>query len=145
MIGINRLRRWMDPLLMLMLGGIFVYSGMIKLADPDALFKDILAYRIIGPELAYPMTFFLPAFELVCGVALFIPRLRHSALLWISLMLLVFMLAILSAWVRGIDVSCGCFGSPQDGSASYDPPGWLMRDAAMLVIAGWLWFWSRKP
>ncbi|OPZ67591.1 MAG: Methylamine utilization protein MauE [Verrucomicrobia bacterium ADurb.Bin474] len=145
MIGINRLRRWMDPVLMLMLGGIFVYSGMIKLADPDALFKDILAYRIIGPELAYPMTFFLPAYELVCGVALLIPKLRHSALLWISLMLLVFMLAILSAWVRGIDVSCGCFGSIDDGVASYDPLAWIMRDAAMLVMAGWLWFWSRKP
>ncbi len=143
MIGINGLRRWMDPVLMLVLGGIFVYSGMIKLADANSLFNDILAYRIVGRELAYPITFFLPAFELVCGVALFIPKLRRPALLWISIMLLVFMLAILSAWMRGIDVSCGCFGSTDDGVASYDPLAWIMRDAAMLAVAGWLWL-SRK-
>lgn len=145
MIRKKALQRWVDSIVLVILAGIFVYSGVIKLMGPGAFYEDILGYRIIGPFVAYPVAFFLPAYELVCGVGLFFGRSRNAALMGILIMLVVFMAAILSAWVRGIDVSCGCFGGELEGNVdSYDPLMWLLRDAVMLLMVARLWCAPRR-
>jgi hypothetical protein len=54
----------------------------------------------------------LPMIEIVAGLLLAIgPALwRAGAALLLLLLLLAFTAAVSTAWLRGIDVACGCFG-----------------------------------
>jgi DNA-binding XRE family transcriptional regulator/F0F1-type ATP synthase membrane subunit c/vacuolar-type H+-ATPase subunit K len=68
--------------------------------------------------------------QIVCGIALIAKRAYPAALSIVTLLMLVFLAAIISAKVRGLDVSCGCFG----GSARPDVfTETLGRDLAITV------------
>ncbi len=94
------------------LGALFVLTGVLKLGDPSAFAVEIHNYQLF-PSLAPVLAATLPAIELVLGAALLLgPRswLRAGALAT-SALLVVFTVAVGSAVARGINISCGCFGS----------------------------------
>ena len=56
-----------------------------------------------------------------------------------AILLLVFILAVASAWVRGLTIDCGCFGGGGEvapGQTAYGTE--LLRDAGLLLLALWL-------
>jgi len=121
------------------LGGLFVYTGVIKLADPTAFALEIHNYQLF-PALAPLLAAALPAVELAIGAALLAgtrPWLRAGALASAALMA-VFTVAVGSAVARGINISCGCFGA---GSGPVTPLTvardvlLLAASAALLVLA----------
>ena len=61
---------------------------------------------------------FLPWLEIVTAMALLLGRLYLGALLSVSGLGVVFAVAVGSAWWRGLDISCGCFGSLVSGRVS---------------------------
>ncbi len=62
--------------------------------------------------------------------------------LWLLLgMILVFLMALLSAWMRGLDIRCGCFGSTEAGAPI---PIAIMRDLGILGALLFL-FWKERP
>ena len=52
--------------------------------------------------------------------------------------MVLFMVGILQAWLRGLDIDCGCFGA---GDATAEPGMnyglTLLRDAAFLLLTAW--------
>jgi hypothetical protein len=46
-----------------------------------------------------------------------------------------FFMAIMTAWFRGLDVSCGCFGHSESATSF---PLHLAGNALMIVAASWL-------
>jgi uncharacterized membrane protein YphA (DoxX/SURF4 family) len=79
-----------------------------------------------------PLAVMLPYWEILLG-ALVIVGLFTRAAAWIAVLLLaLFDLAIASAVVRGMSVSCGCFG-PNDATVTT----WaeVARDAVFVVLA----------
>ena len=97
--------------LRLALAALFVWAGAAKLADPIAFSEEIANYRLMA-GLAPVIAATLPAIEIVAGLALaFAPAAwRAGAALLVLAMLIVFTGAVTAAWLRGIDVRCGCFG-----------------------------------
>ena len=55
--------------------------------------------------------FYLPWLEILCGLALITRCLYAGALAILLCPYLVFIGATISAKVRGIDITCGCFGA----------------------------------
>ena len=53
----------------------------------------------------------LPWLELICGILLLTGFWHRSAAFIVSLMMIVFIIAISTAILRGLDIECGCFGS----------------------------------
>jgi len=93
------------------LAAIFLFAGVAKLRDPYAFATAIEHYRIIGASASLVLAFVLPWIEILCSLALLSQRLVRGGLL-LSLMLFTLFVAVLSsALVRGLDISCGCFGS----------------------------------
>ena len=89
------------------------------------------------------MSVYLPWLEIAAGAALLGKRWRLGALLIVAGLLLVFMGALGSAWWRGVDVSCGCFGHEIERAAWWIPMG---RDAVLLAIAAAAWLLeARQP
>jgi len=95
----------------LIVGGAFVYAGVLKAADAQRFAQDILNFRVVGPELAVLTALFLPWLEIVCGAFLILGWLRRASSLLISVMLAGFIGLVIVTIARGLDVDCGCFGA----------------------------------
>jgi putative oxidoreductase len=94
------------------LGALFVWAGVMKLRDPSAFIDEVGNYRLL-PALAPLLGTTLPTIEISAGLALVLSRgtWRSAAALLVVAMMVVFTIAVGSAWLRGIDVRCGCFGT----------------------------------
>ena len=132
-----RAGRW---LLILLLGGIFLYAGSLKAWRPSQFAQDIFSYEILPYSVAAALAVYLPWLEILAGVGLFVSRMRWGALAVLQWLLVVFMLALGWAWFRGLDISCGCFGS---GDEPANFPLLMGRDVGLLLAAiflAWLEF-----
>src|ERR1043166_7913644 len=107
----NKYLRIVLILIRLVLGGVFVYAGYVKLRDPWELFAlGISSYNILPLKAVEFVARTLPWFEVLLGLALIAGiKLRYSSTVC-SLLLLVFFGLIIRAYVKGMDISCGCFG-----------------------------------
>jgi putative oxidoreductase len=117
--------------LRIILGGLFVYSGGIKLLNPAAFQIDIMNFDLIPIRMSAVVASLLPWVELVCGLAVLTNRLLHGGALLLGLLMIGFILFLSSAWARGLDVTCGCFGASE---AAPDYPLWVVRN--LLLLAG---------
>ncbi len=113
------------------LGIIFIYAAVPKILRPDEFADAINNYRILPVFLVNLMAICLPYVELLIGVFL-IFGFRLKAVSFGSLVLMmIFIIAILSAWIRGINVNCGCFGKGEE-IISYKE---IIRDIIFLLMA----------
>ena len=118
--------------LRLALGGLFLVTGALKLEDPGAFALEIHNYQLL-PELAPWLAATLPAMELAIGGAIVVGTrawVRAGALAAVGMML-VFTTAVGSAVGRGINISCGCFGSGSGPVTSAT----VLRDLALLAAS----------
>jgi len=65
---------------------------------------------------AYIAAYTLPPFEVLLGISLFFKGLTKPSAIILMALTLIFILAILSARLRGLDISCGCFGESSLGA-----------------------------
>jgi putative oxidoreductase len=94
----------------LIVGGIFVYAGAIKALDPVEFAHDIDNYKILPWAIAVGLAFYLPWLEIFCGIALILRRFYLGGLSILAGLISVFVIATVAAKVRGLDITCGCFG-----------------------------------
>ena len=97
--------------LRLVVGGVFIWAAVTKIADPLSFAQDVKNYRLVGHSLSFITAIFLPWVELVAGVCLIIGVFPRSSALLISGLLLFFIILVTITLIRGIDVDCGCFGT----------------------------------
>ncbi len=125
----------------LLAGGVFLYAGVLKLIGPPHFASDIMNYQIVPWSVAVRVAFYLPWLEVACGLAIIFRRLFEGALAITGALMVLFIGATIAAKVRGIDISCGCFGSAS-GNLSF---GWhLILDFILLGLLFLLWLW-RAP
>ncbi len=118
------------------LGGLFVYAGVLKAADPIAFLEAIRSFRILPDPWAALVAMGLPWLEIFSGLGLIFGKFYRGALLVINVLLIVFLGGILSAWARGLDIDCGCFGGSKEKVQYWDI---VLRDLVMMAAAVWLW------
>ncbi len=138
-------------------GALFVGAGAVKIWDLDAWQEsgrwawatpqfalDVQNFQLTSWTVAIVVATYLPWLEVLAGTALIARRLMLGALTALAGMMGVFMVALGSAWWRGLDISCGCFGHDADAPAT-DPLALLVRDAVILaVLAALLWHEARQ-
>ena len=117
------------------IGGLFIYAGIVKAWNPAGFFTDVQNYRLLPYAASVTIAFYLPWLEILAGACVLLKKLYPGALAVLPGLIVLFVGALVSAWVRGLDISCGCFGRP-DGSANY--PWYLFRDVVILLALGWL-------
>src|SRR6266516_1693704 len=94
----------------LVVGGIFIYAGAIKMLDPAGFANDIDNYKILPWTIGVALAFYLPWLEILCGVALIVRRLYLGGLSILTALISIFIAASIAAKIRGLDIACGCFG-----------------------------------
>jgi putative oxidoreductase len=116
----------------LVLGGVFLYAGFVKIADPAAFAGEIAAYRLLPYFGNYLSAAVLPWLEVICGVLLIVGYRTRAAAAVILLLTTLFMAALASTIVRGLDIDCGCFRHGGDKTSAWTALG---RDT-LLFVAG---------
>ena len=94
----------------LVVGGIFIYAGVIKALDPVQFANDIDNYKTLPWFVSVRLAFYLPWLEIFCGLALIFRFLYRGGLSILTALIAVFIGATIAAKMRGLDITCGCFG-----------------------------------
>lgn len=95
----------------LVVGMLFIVVGAGKIADPILFSKEIANYRLLPELLINWSAIIIPWVEVVCGIMLIAGiRLRANAII-ISALLIAFNIMVASAWMRGLDINCGCYSN----------------------------------
>ncbi|CAI8280409.1 MAG: Uncharacterised protein [Opitutia bacterium UBA7350] len=100
--------RW---ILRLLLGICFVWAAASKFQDPLAFAAAVASYEVISGIWARGVVLVLPWLELWVGIGLMIPGLKRGSAWVVWFLLLGFIGLHLSAWWRGLNIECGCFGA----------------------------------
>lgn len=122
-------------------GGVFVYAGLLKVADPISFLDDVRSFDLLGDPWAAWVAMGLPWLEIFAGLAVMSGFLRSGGMLVLNGSLVVFLIAITISWWRGIDIRCGCFGH-SDSTSNYRDL--ILRDV-LLLLAGIVLVWHGKP
>ena len=142
MATLRRWWPWLGLLARLIVGGVWIVAGWLKLPDPAASVRAVRAYQLL-PEVVVPTVgYALPVVEIAVGVLLVVGLGTRVVAAISAVMQIAFIVGISAAWARGIQIECGCFGgggTATDATAQY--PGDIARDAglalASLAIAVW--------
>ena len=124
----------------LIVGGIFIYAGVIKGMDPVGFANDIDNYKILPWPLTVRLAFYLPWLEILCGLAVILGLLYRGGLLILTMLISIFIIASVIAKARGLDITCGCFGHASKYLSFF---GHLALDFVLLAVLGALWFTNR--
>lgn len=103
------------------LGSFFIVISIDKISDPLAFAQSVGNYKLLPLPAILVIATVLPWLELLSGLAILFGVVQRGSSLLLCLMLGVFTLAVVSALLRGLDISCGCF--TQDPSAG--KIGWM--------------------
>lgn len=102
--------KWFGLIAQLLFGALFLWSGLIKVLDPLSFTDAVRNFRIVGDPYAVLFAMWIPWIEIVAGVAVMFDGWKRAGATILVGALLFFTAALVSAWVRGLDISCGCFG-----------------------------------
>jgi putative oxidoreductase len=116
--------------LSLIAGGIFIYAGVLKILDPVQFGLDIDNYKTLPWLLSVRLAFYLPWLEILCGLTLVLRFLYQGGLLILTALVFIFAVATIAARLRGLDVTCGCFGH---ASQHWSFPQHMAVDLAIFV------------
>jgi putative oxidoreductase len=119
----------------LILAGVFIYSGYVKVQEPLQFAVAISGYKMVPENLAFPMARLLPWAEIVLGLAILVGwKIRYFSAATAAL-LLFFISVLVITIARGIEANCGCFGLDERIS-----PLTILRDSLFLIPAIYLTF-----
>jgi uncharacterized membrane protein YphA (DoxX/SURF4 family) len=124
----------------LIVGGIFIYAGVIKALDPLRFATDIDNYKMLPWAIGVRLAFYLPWLEILCGLAVILGLLYRGGLSILTALTLIFIGASIIAKARGLDITCGCFGH---ASKNWSFTSHLAVDLAILVALVTLWISNR--
>ena len=114
----------------LIVGGIFIYAGVLKVLDPVQFANDIDNYKTLPWFFSVRLAFYLPWLEILCGLAVVFRFLYRGGLSILIALITVFIGATIAARMRGLDITCGCFGHT---SKSWSFPQHMAVDLSIFV------------
>jgi uncharacterized membrane protein YphA (DoxX/SURF4 family) len=101
--------KWINIIIRIILGGLFIYAAIPKILNPLEFALTVENYQIISPILSHYSALFLPWLELYCGILIIINQWTKYASLILAILLLIFIAALISVIIRGLEIDCGCF------------------------------------
>ena len=123
------------------LAGIFLYAGALHAWDAPKFVQAIQAYDLLPPDATLLLGVYLPWVDIFAALGLISRRLYLGSLTAVGGMLVIFLAGLISAWSRGLDISCGCFRAAESIQTHF--PQLVARDVAMLAAVAALFVLER--
>jgi len=156
---------WITFAARVILGGAIAASGFLKIGNlvkvviqnmsqqgvptkPQTV-QDVNNYQLgfIPDWMQSTIGYAMPIIEILLGLAILVGLWTRWTAALGGLMMLVYIVAISSAWARGLTISCGCFGPSHQLGEGVKPMYWLdiLRDIGLLICAVWIVLFPRSP
>jgi len=101
--------KWFILLLRIGFGVILIAASIDKLLHPIQFSQAVENYQVFGEVLSRWAAIWLPYLEFLTGALLILGVWFDAAALLNLLMMTIFFLALIQAYIRGLDINCGCF------------------------------------
>ena len=118
-------------LLRAVVGGLFIFAGVLKLSDTSAFAMAIDNFGMVSWGTAKLLSQVLPVVEVLSGLGVLLDV--RGALGLIVAQLLLFVGVVGYAVHLGLDVDCGCFGPTAMAEGGGDLKQTLYRDGLLLL------------
>jgi len=136
---IEFIKKYNLPLLArFILGAVFIYASLDKIADPVAFSTNIDNYHISPIAINNLAALILPWIELIIGLSLITGVFLDGASILTIGLLAFFIFIITQAYMRGISLECGCFKTAVDpslGDLKQEMLWRIFEDILFLVLA----------
>jgi len=167
--GVSRPREgtfgWITLAARVILGAAIAVSGFLKIGNlvtviiqnmggqgihtaPQSV-KDVNNYQLdfMPGWMQSTIGYAMPIVEILLGLAILVGLWTRWTAALGGLMMLVYIVAISSAWARGLRISCGCFGPSHGLADGVMPMYWLdiLRDIGLLICAVWIFLFPKSP
>jgi len=119
---------WLGLVVRLGAAAVWIIAGAVKIPQIHAFQVVAQRYGILPASLAGPFAYVLPFLELAIGIYLAVGLFVRGAALVGTLLFAAFLAAQMSAWIRGISLDCGCFGTVAETSVG---PLTMLRDFSL--------------
>lgn len=126
--------------LRILLGGMFIYSSIHKIQNPEAFAFAIRGYDLLPDSLSSLFAILIAWSEALAGIMLVLGVMTKKAAGAILLMLAMFTVAVLTTMVKGLVIDCGCFG--KDGNQSTSFP-LVIRNLFLIAAAAMVMLFDR--
>ena len=113
------------------LGTVFIVAAIDKISNPDIFAEAVQAYQLLPFSLVNIFALVVPWVELLCGIFLVVGVFLRSSSMLLSFLLLAFIVAMLSALVRHLQIDCGCFGAAHASTVGWDR---ILEDIGLYVL-----------
>jgi uncharacterized membrane protein YphA (DoxX/SURF4 family) len=137
--GVHPWVDWMGVIVRLGLGTVWALAGVAKAAHPEGAIRAVRAYRLLPDGAALVVGRGLPYLELSLALLLVVGLGVRVAAVSSAVLLVIFIGGVISVWMRGLSIDCGCFGGGGDIANATGRYRWeIARDIGFLLLAGWL-------
>ena len=106
----QRARPWVGTVIRLVLAAIWIWAGLSKIRDPRTFVQTVRLYDATPEWLSKAIGYGLPVLELSLGILLLVGVTVRLAAAVSGVLFLVFLIGLIQAAARGIQLECGCFG-----------------------------------
>ena len=138
-MGGTHWRDWVGLVARLVLGGVVIVAGALKVGHLETSARSVRAYQLLPYDVAGYVGYGLPVLEIAVGVLLVLGLFTRTVAVVGGLLMVVFIVGIASAWARGLSIDCGCFGKGGTiASSQTQYPQEIARDVGLLACAAWL-------
>jgi uncharacterized membrane protein YphA (DoxX/SURF4 family) len=130
---------WIGLAARLVVGGVWIVAGLLKLPDLPSSVRAVRAYQLLPEAIVPAVGYALPIVEVAVGILLVVGLLVRASAVVSAVLFLAFVIGISSAWARGLQIDCGCFGGGgYDANATDKYPWEIARDLGLLFASLWL-------
>ena len=137
--SIKGLQPWLTLIFRLILGGVLLAAGLLKVTHPAKSAMAVRAYEVLPVTFANFLGYALPWIEVGIALLLILGVAVKPAALSGGLLMFLFIVAIAQAWARGLTIDCGCFGGGGQvakGETKYLEE--ILRDTGLVLLALYL-------
>jgi len=130
------LQPWITLLFRLILGGVLLAAGGLKVGHLQKSAMAVRAYEVLPIPVANVIGYSLPWIEVGLAIFLILGVFVKQSAMASGALMFIFILGIAQAGIRGLSIDCGCFGGGGQvaaGQTKYLAE--IFRDVGLLAIA----------
>ena len=142
--SIKALQPWLTLFSRLILGGVLLVAGLLKVTHPAKSAMAVRAYEVLPIPVANFLGYALPWIEVGIALLLILGVAIKPAAMMGGFLMFLFIVAISQAWARGLTIDCGCFGGGGQvakGETKYLEE--ILRDTGLVILAIYLVMYPR--
>jgi uncharacterized membrane protein YphA (DoxX/SURF4 family) len=116
----------------------WIAAGAAKLDNHLNMTQAIMAYEIFTPQWSDLLARLIGPLEIAGGVLLLLGIFLRQASKVATVVLVMFIIGIAQAWVRGLGIDCGCFSiEPNMDKVAMDYFVTILRDIGYIALSVW--------